>query len=79
MNENLEKVRLKEEDKSNGKSNEAQPTNGHHRRHERSNSSSSRRAFTLYPDCLSDWDSTDSETTANDDQVDSPQNNGNDR
>ncbi|CAF1024382.1 unnamed protein product [Rotaria sordida] len=61
----IDKNQLKQNNGTNDKLNKTNmDTNNKNRRNNQS-ISSNRRAFALYPNCLSDWDSTDSETSTN--------------
>ena len=66
----IEKDSLKTNDdnmKSNEKliKNDSETRNGNGSRRNGRSTSSNRRAFPLYPNCMSDWDSTDSESGLN--------------
>ena len=62
--ERVDKLIDKNQYKSNQKLTKMNSENNGQRRTDRS-TSSNRRAFPLYPDCMSDWDSTDSEAGLN--------------
>jgi hypothetical protein len=60
----IDKDELKQNNKTNDKLTKTHPNSNGNRRNDRS-ASLNRRAFALYPNCMSDWDSTDSESGLN--------------
>ncbi len=60
----IDKDELKQNNKTNDKLTKTNSNSNGNRRNDRS-TSLNRRAFALYPNCMSDWDSTDSESGLN--------------